>query len=153
MNEGEHILFYCRRGRLLHPPNFYVYAPIFKIRSFNLVRIVLETGQDIKKCSRVYILAVIDNRISQMGQFELKSFLQVVEMKNDWSKKSIIWVILRHGNGSRMKFYLTPIIPGGYLHICFLNDYEQKTYLTFKTVILFRGQNLHVSMWPYLTYK
>ena len=25
-------------------------------------------------CFRVYILAVIDNRISQMGQFELKSF-------------------------------------------------------------------------------
>ena len=29
---------------------------------------------DIEKCSRVYILAVIDNRISHMGQFELKSF-------------------------------------------------------------------------------
>ena len=55
-------------------PNFYVYAPIFKIRSSKLVRIVSETDWDIKKCSRVYILAVIDNRISQMGQFELKSF-------------------------------------------------------------------------------
>ena len=55
-------------------PNFYVYAPIFKIRSSKLVRIVSETDQDIKKCSRVYILAVIDNLISQMGQFELKSF-------------------------------------------------------------------------------
>ena len=52
-------------------PNFYVYAPIFKIRSS---RIVSETDQDIKKCSRVYILAVIGNRISHMGQFELKSF-------------------------------------------------------------------------------
>ena len=55
-------------------PNFYVYAPIFKIRSSKLVRIVSETDQDIKKCSRLYILAVIDNRISHMGQFELKSF-------------------------------------------------------------------------------
>ena len=55
-------------------PNFYVYAPIFKIQSSKLVRIVLETVQDIKKCSRVYILAVIDNRISHMGQFELKLF-------------------------------------------------------------------------------
>ena len=55
-------------------PNFYVYARIFKIRSSKLVRIVSETDQDIKKCSRVYILAVIDNCISHMGQFELKSF-------------------------------------------------------------------------------
>ena len=66
-------------------------------------------------------MAVIDNRISQMGQFELKSFFAggggsfFMEMKNGWSKKSIIWDILRHGNGSRMKFYLAPIIPGGYL--------------------------------------
>ena len=55
-------------------PNFYVYAPIFKIRSYKLVRIVSETDWDIKKYYRVYILAVIDNRISQRGQFELKSF-------------------------------------------------------------------------------
>ena len=69
-------MFCGRRGCFFHPlgPNFYVYAPIFKIRSSKLVRIVSETDQDIKKCSRVYILAVIDNRISQMGQFELKSF-------------------------------------------------------------------------------
>ena len=40
-------------------PNFYVYGPIFKIRSSKLVRIVSETDWDIKKCSRVYILAVI----------------------------------------------------------------------------------------------
>jgi hypothetical protein len=77
MKEGEHILFYGRRGcffsSVLGPP-FYVHAPIFKIRSSKLVRIVSETDQDIKKCSRVYILAVIDNRISHMGQFELKSF-------------------------------------------------------------------------------
>ena len=59
-------------------PNFFVYAPILKIRSSKLVRIVSETDQDIKKCSRVHILVVIDNRISHMGQFELKSFLQVV---------------------------------------------------------------------------
>ena len=52
-------------------PNFYVYAPIQNSKS---VRIVSETDWDIKKCSRVYILAVIDNRISHMGQFELKSF-------------------------------------------------------------------------------
>ena len=44
-------------------PNFYVYAPIFKIRSSKLVRIVSENDQDIKKCSRVYILAVIGNCI------------------------------------------------------------------------------------------
>ena len=55
-------------------PNFYVYAPIFKIRSSKLVRIVSETDQDIKKCCRVYILAVIENRISHIGQFELKYF-------------------------------------------------------------------------------
>ena len=55
-------------------PNFYVYAPIFKIRSSKLVRIVSETDQDIKKGSRVYILAVMDNLFSHMGQFELKSF-------------------------------------------------------------------------------
>ena len=63
------------RGGFFSPvlgPNFYVYATIFKIRSSKLVRIVSETDQDIKKCSRVYILAVIDNRISHMGQFELK---------------------------------------------------------------------------------
>ena len=54
--------------------NFYVWAPIFKIRSSKLVRIESETDNDIKKCSRVHILAVIDNRISHMGQFELKSF-------------------------------------------------------------------------------
>ena len=66
-------------------PNFYVYAPIFKIRSSRLVRIVSEIDQDIKKCYRVYILAVIDNRISHMGQFELKSFFAgggFMEMKN-----------------------------------------------------------------------
>ena len=119
MKEGEHILFYGHRGRFFSPvlgPNFYVYAQIFKIRNSKLVTIVSETDQDIKKCSRVYILAVIDNRISHIGQFELKSFFAggrfffFMEMKN-----FIIWVILRHGNGSRMKFYLTPIIPGGYL--------------------------------------
>jgi hypothetical protein len=55
-------------------PNFFVYAPIFKIRSSKLVRIVSKTDQDIKKCSRVHRLAVFDNRISHMGQFELKSF-------------------------------------------------------------------------------
>ena len=55
-------------------PNFYVYASIFKIQSSKLVRIVSETDQNIKKCSRLYILAVIGNRISHMGQFELKSF-------------------------------------------------------------------------------
>ena len=51
-----------------------VFLKIFKIRSSKLVRIVSETDQDIKKCSRVYILAVIGNRISHTGQFELKSF-------------------------------------------------------------------------------
>ena len=45
-----------------------------KFRDSKLVRIVSETDQNIKKCSRVYILAVIDDLISQMGQFELKSF-------------------------------------------------------------------------------
>ena len=45
-----------------------------KFRGSTLVRIVSETDQGIKKCSRVYILAVIDNRISHMGQFQLKSF-------------------------------------------------------------------------------
>ena len=94
-------------------PNFYVYASIFKIWSSKLVRIVSETDQDIKKCSRVYILAVTDNPISHMGQFELSGRGGFMEMKNGWSKKFIIWVILRHGNGSRMKFYLTPINPGG----------------------------------------
>ena len=43
------------------------------------------------------------NRFLQVG------FFFFMEMKNGWSKKFIIWVILRHGNGSRMKFYLTPI--------------------------------------------
>ena len=33
----------------------------------------------------------------------------MVELKN-----LIIWVILRHGNGSSMKLHLTPIIPGGF---------------------------------------
>ena len=98
-------------------PNFYVYPPIFKIRSSKLIRIVSETDNNNKKCSRVYILTVIDNRISDMGQFELKSFFEgggFFFHGNDWSKKFIIWFILRHGNGSRMKFYLNPIIPGGY---------------------------------------
>ena len=78
MNEGEHILFHGRWRRFFSPvlgPNFYVYAPIFKIRSSKLVRIVSETDQE--KCSRVYILAVIDNRISHIGQFELKSFFAI----------------------------------------------------------------------------
>ena len=55
-----------------------------------------------------------------MGHFKLKLFLQVVRVYFHWnengpSKKFIIWVILRHGNGLQMKFYLTPIIPRGYL--------------------------------------
>jgi len=37
-----------------------------------------------------------------------------MEMKGGLSRRSIIWVILGHGGGSRMKFYLTTIIPGGY---------------------------------------
>ena len=87
MREGEHILFYSRRGRFFHLLfNFYVYAPIFKIQSSKLVRIVSETDQDIKKCSRVYILAVIDNRISHMGQFEQKCFLQVGHGNEKWLK-------------------------------------------------------------------
>ena len=32
-----------------------------------------ETNQDIENCPRVYILAVIDNCISHLGPFELKS--------------------------------------------------------------------------------
>ena len=52
----------------------------------------------------------------------LNRFLQVggsffMEMNKGWSKKFIIWVILKHGNGSRKKFYLTPIIPGGLLQM------------------------------------
>jgi hypothetical protein len=47
---------------------------MFMHRFSKLVRIVSETDKDIKKCYRVYILAVIDNRISHMGQFEMKSF-------------------------------------------------------------------------------
>ena len=45
--------------------------------------------------------------------FKVKS-LFFMEMKNGWTKKFIIWVILRYGNGSRIQFYFTPIIPGGY---------------------------------------
>ena len=52
-------------------PNFFDYAPIFKIQSSKLVRIVSETDEVIKQCSKVYIQAVIDNHISHMGQFEL----------------------------------------------------------------------------------
>ena len=51
-----------------------------------LVRIVSETDQDIK--SFLEYVAVIDNHISHMGQFELKSFFAgggfffLMEMKN-----------------------------------------------------------------------
>ena len=74
------------------------------------------------KSVRAYILAVIDNRICHIGQFELKMFfLQVVGFFFHWndkgcSKRFIFWVILRHGNVPRMKFYLTLIIHGDYLN-------------------------------------
>ena len=64
-----------------------------KIRSSKLVRIVSETDQDIKKCFRVYILAVIDNRISHMGQFGKKSFFAgggVIFFGNEkWLKQKV----------------------------------------------------------------
>ena len=49
MKETEHNLFYGHRGCFFLPvlgPNFFVYEPIFKIRSSKLVRIVSETDQD-----------------------------------------------------------------------------------------------------------
>ena len=58
---------------LVLEPNFYVYTN-FKIRSSKLIRIVSKTDKNIKKCPRVYILAVNDNFISQMDQFKLKKF-------------------------------------------------------------------------------
>ena len=50
MKEGDHILFYACRGCFFSTvlgPNFYVYAPIKKIRSFKLVRIVSKSTLDV----------------------------------------------------------------------------------------------------------
>ena len=59
-----------------------------------------------------------------------------MEMKNGSSKKFIIWVILRHCNGSRMKFYLTPIIPGGYSDSNWReNDYNRACFDMFEQIL------------------
>jgi hypothetical protein len=62
-----------------------------------------------------------------------------MEIKNGWSKKFIIWVILRHGNGSRMKFYLTLIIPKGY------ESDTQNVSLNFIFIVLLKTNPIYIS--------
>ena len=58
-------------------------------------------------------MAVIDFRINKSYRLNWIFFFALKWiLNNGWNKRFIIWVILRYGKGSRMKFYLTLIIPG-----------------------------------------
>ena len=61
MREGKHILFDGRRGRLFLTSMF-----MHRFSKFKVIKWL--------ELEYICILAVIDNRISHMGQFELKSF-------------------------------------------------------------------------------
>ena len=129
------------------------------------------SGKQIRTLKSVleYIfLAIIDNCISHMGQFELKLFffcnwvlllILLLEMKNDWGKNFIIWVILRHGKIESSKSFFK-FKPTTYIHIT-LKVLEQKsnrplifekflseTFSNFKSTFWFEFLAYPISIYP-----